>query len=172
MDTVLLHPKIVHLPITLAMLMPIITIGLAIAVKRSWLPFRVWVLPILLQGTLLATGVAAMQSGERDEEIAGRVVPEQAIETHEEAAEFFLWVALVGLIFLFGPTLRRRDQHTQPLAFALAAVATIAVLGAGYRVGEAGGELVYVHGAANAYSTAATVEGAFQEPPDHDADSD
>ena len=42
MDTLPLHPKIVHLPIALAVLMPLITAGLLIAWWRDMLPRRTW----------------------------------------------------------------------------------------------------------------------------------
>ena len=42
METLPLHPKIVHLPIALAVLMPLITAGLLIAWWRDMLPRRAW----------------------------------------------------------------------------------------------------------------------------------
>ncbi len=98
---------------------------------------------------------------------------ESAIERHEDLADQFLWMAggalLVMLIVPFAPV------PALARGAAVAAVfATVVVLGAGYRVGHAGGELVYVHGAASAFTGAR----AASEPPaagavrreDHDAD--
>ncbi len=159
MTELFFHPKIVHLPMALAVLMPLVAAALAIAWWRGWLPARAWALAVGLQAILVASAFLAMRSGERDEEIVERVVAERAIAVHEEAAEAFLIgsglvlaVAVGGLIF---------GKRRVGLAIAMGAtVGTVVVLGLGYRVGQAGGELVYVHGAAAAHVQAAGGQGA------------
>ena len=86
-----LHPKLVHLPIALAVLMPVLTGVLWIALLRGWLPLRAWLLAVGAQVLLLGSSVLAMRSGENDEERVERLVPEAALEAHEEAAERFTW---------------------------------------------------------------------------------
>ncbi len=151
MDALLFHPKIVHLPMALGMLMPLIAGGIALAWWRKWLPSRVWVLVVVLQGVLVASGVAALQSGEVDEDRVEQVVPERFIEEHEEAAEVFVGAsaAVLGVMLLALAAGRRRPGL--PLAAAATAGALV-VLGLGYRTGEAGGALVYEHGASAAYA--------------------
>jgi len=150
MDTLPLHPKLVHLPIALAVLMPMVSAGLLLAWFRDLLPKRAWVVAVALQAVLLASGVAAMRSGEGEEEAVERVVAESAIEAHEEAAEAFTWTA-GGVLLLFAAGLVLPAGAGRGAATA-ATAATLVVLFLGYRVGQAGGELVYQHGAASAYT--------------------
>lgn len=146
-----LHPKLVHLPIALAVLMPLLSFGLLAAWWRGALQRRTWILVIALQALLVGSGLLAMRSGEADEERVEQVVNEAAIEAHEEAAEIFVIGSGAVLVFALGAGLIRRERTAQGIA-ALAAVGTLGVLGLGYRTGQAGGELVYRHGAATAFA--------------------
>lgn len=146
-----LHPIVVHLPIALAALMPIISAGILIAWSKGALPHRTWVLAIVLQGVLVGSGIAASRTGEAEEDRVEQTVPEAAIEAHEEAAEGFVIGAAVVLALALGAGLIRRDSAARAVA-TLATVGTLGVLGLGYRTGKAGGELVYRHGAAAAYT--------------------
>lgn len=151
MDTLLFHPRIVHLPMALAIIVPLAALAVALCVARGWLPRRTWWLVVGLQALLVASSLAALQSGERDEERVERFVPEAAIEAHEEAAEGFtvaggVTLALMVLAGLLG------ERRFASAATAVAIAGTLAGLGLGVRVGQAGGELVYVHGAAAAHA--------------------
>lgn len=150
MDTLPLHPKLVHLPIALALLMPMVSAGLLLAWMRDLLPRRAWVVAVALQAVLVASSVAAMRSGSSEEETVERVVAESAIETHEEAAEAFTWTS-GGVLLLFVAGLALPAAAGRGAATA-ATAATLVVLFLGYRVGQAGGALVYQHGAASAYT--------------------
>ena len=149
-----LHPLFVHIPIALAVLMPMISVGLLVAWWRGVLPRRVWWIAVALQAVLVASGVAALRSGEADESRAETVVPESAIEAHEEAAEVFVIGSIGVLVIALAAGTVRTPRTAQALA-ALAAVGTLAVTGLGYRTGRAGGRLVYEHGAAAAYAEGA-----------------
>jgi hypothetical protein len=152
MESLLFHPKVVHLPIALSVLMPALTLGLALAWWRGWFPARTWVLAVVLQGLLVGSGLLALQSGEREEDRVENVVPEAAVESHEEAADVFVGAA-AGVFLLMGLALAfARTKAGLGLA-GVATLGTVIVLGTGYRVGQAGGELVYQHGAAAAYTT-------------------
>jgi hypothetical protein len=148
-----LHPIVVHLPIALAVLMPVISAGILIAWARGALQRRTWVLAIALQALLVGSAIAALRSGEAEEDRVEATVPEAAIEAHEEAAEGFVIAAAVVLVLALGAGLIRRDSAARAVA-TLATVGTLGVLGLGYRTGKAGGELVYRHGAAAAYTSA------------------
>lgn len=156
-NELLLHPKIVHLPIALSVLMPLVAGGLAVAWWRGWLPKRAWAVAIVLQGILLVSGLAAMQTGEVDEEAVEEVVAERYLDAHEDAAEIFVWGSAAVFALVLGAGLIRRDRIDLAMAGA-ATVGTLVVLGLGYRVGDAGGRLVYGHGAASAYVTSGSVE--------------
>ncbi|ACY13894.1 DUF2231 domain-containing protein [Haliangium ochraceum] len=153
MDSLFFHPKVVHLPIALGVLMPLLAGMILLAWWRTWLPARSWVLVIALQAILLASGLMAMQTGESEEDRVERVVPEVAIEEHEEAADVFVWASggVLGVMLL--ALALSRSKAGMPIA-ALATLGTLAVLGLGYRTGQAGGELVYRHNAASVYAGA------------------
>ncbi len=142
MDLTLLHPKIVHLPIALAVLMPVLTTAILFAWWRDWLPNRTWILALLFQAILVVSSIAALQTGEIDEERIEGTVAEAAIEAHEEAAEQFLWVTVVALFLLMPPVVLKRKGAALTAA-SIGVLSTLVVFGFGYRVGEAGGALVY-----------------------------
>jgi uncharacterized membrane protein len=160
METLPLHPKLVHLPIALAVLMPLISGGLLLAWWRDWLPRRAWWLAVALQGLLLASGLAARSTGEEDEERVEKVVPHDAIEEHEEAATGFLIGGGVTLALALGAALVRRREGLARGVAAATVVATLVTMWLGFRVGEAGGRLVYQYGAGAAFSAGGTKPGA------------
>ncbi len=152
MDQIFFHPKVVHLPMALAVLMPLVSAGLLAAWTTGLLPRRAWVVAVALQAVLVGSGVAALRSGEAEEERVERVVAETRIEEHEEAAEAFVWAAGAILVLHLAVAFLRRETLARGVA-AAAVAGTLVVLFLGYRTGEAGGRLVYEHGAASAYAT-------------------
>lgn len=154
MDALLFHPKLVHVPMALGVLMPLIAGGLLLAWWRKWLPQRAWFLAVGLQVILFGSGILALRSGEAEEHKVERVVAERFIEEHEEAAELFVWASggVLAVMLLGGALGSRRAAFP---AAAAATLGTLLVLGLGYRTGQAGGSLVYEHGAAQAYIGAA-----------------
>lgn len=153
MDQFLFHPKVVHLPIALAVLMPFVAGGVAFACWRGWFERRVWVIVLLLQAVLYGSGLVAMNTGEAEEERIEKIVAERYIEAHEEAAEAFVWASAIvlGLMILPMVLSQRRLRNATMMG---AWVGTFVVLGLGESTGETGGGLVYQHGAARAYVTA------------------
>lgn len=153
MDTLPLHPAIVHLPLGLAFVIPLVALGLTIALFRGWLPGRAWAVLVGLQLVLQLGGMAAMNTGEGEEEKVENVVPESRIEAHEGMAkQFMLGSALVLLVGIGGLFLSDEKKRYAALAVT---VGSMAVAGLAVRVGHAGGELVYTHGAASAYANQA-----------------
>ena len=173
MDALFFHPKLVHVPIALGVLMPLVSGGLLLAWWRAWLPRRGWLVAVALQATLLVSGVMALRSGQAEEERVEDVVAERLIEAHEEAAEVFVWASggVLALMLLAAALGSRRSAF--PLASA-ATLGAVVVFGLGYRTGEAGGALVYQHGAAQAHvalsSTGANVQPFAQQSGDEDDD--
>jgi uncharacterized membrane protein len=150
MDALLFHPKLVHVPMALGVLMPLVAGGLLLAWWRKWLPRRAWLLAVGLQVLLVGSGALALRTGEAEEDRVERIVAERVIEQHEEAAEAFVW-ASAGVLAVMVLAAALRSQRSSLSMATAASVGTLLVLGLGYRTGQAGGALVYQHGAAQAY---------------------
>lgn len=157
MTSLPLHPAIVHLPLGLAFIMPALAIGFGWALWTGRVRPRAWMALVALQTILFGAGLAAMKSGEQEEERVEAVVPHAALEQHEEYAEQFVWatgltLGLTALVVAFG---RARAMR----ALSAAAIAgTLVVAGLAVRVGHAGGQLVYVHNAGSAYAPKTAVK--------------
>jgi uncharacterized membrane protein len=148
-----LHPAVVHLPIALALLVPLLAFAALIAARAGWLPARAWAFVVLLQACLVGSAYVAIETGEDEEERVERVVAERHIEDHEERAERLLWGAgIVLLVGAAGLAPGRVGSLARPLGFAL----SLGVLALAVDVGHSGGELVYRHGAASAYTSDAS----------------
>lgn len=169
MDALLFHPKVVHIPMALGVLMPLIAGGLALAWWRGWLPWRAWLVAVGLQAVLLASGVVALRTGEAEEDRVERIVSESLIEAHEEAAEVFVWGSGAVLAMMLAAAAFNQKRSGVPIA-AVATLGTLVVLGLGYRTGQAGGSLVYEHGAAQAYTTSGAGDARTVPPPRGDDD--
>ncbi len=139
--------------IALAALLPLLA---AVAIRAGWVPARVWIAVVLLQGALVGSAWLALETGESEEERVEHVVPESRIEAHEEAAERLIPIAAAALgvtaLGLLGGALGTAGRTASLVAMAL-------VLGATVKVGHSGGELVYRHGAAQAYAQRADADG-------------
>ncbi len=144
-----LHPAIVHFPIALAVLVPALALAVFVAIRAGRVPARTWLAVVVLQAALVGFAWFAMETGEEQEEKVEKVVAERHIEAHEEAAERFLYIAIAAtLVSAAGLLQGGRGQAAR----AATLVAGLAVLAASVAVGHSGGELVYKHGAASAYT--------------------
>jgi hypothetical protein len=114
-----------------------------------------------------------MNTGEREEDRVEQVVAEERIEAHEEAAESFVWASAALLLLMTVPLVLAEGRARQAVALG-AFVGTLIVFGLGYNAGEAGGKLVYAHGAAQVYvANGGVSQGmvAGDEPQGGDSDS-
>ena len=144
-----LHPAIVHFPIVLVFLLPIFAIGALWAIRRGSAVRRAWAIPVAFSAALALSAWAAVQTGESQGDKVEDIVPGNAMDKHEDAAELFL--KLSGVLVLvtaagFAPGVIGRSARI------VAAAGAVAMVAVGANVGHSGGELVYVHGAASAYA--------------------
>jgi uncharacterized membrane protein len=170
MNTVPLHPALVHVPLGLAFVLPVVAAGIAFALWKGLLPRRSWLVLVALQAVLVAGAAVALKTGEQEEDRVERVVGEAVIHAHEEAAEVFLWVAAVVLAASAAVLVLPASLAT-PGAFAVLA-GTLVVTALAVRTGKAGGELVYRHGAASAYGPAPTAATVPASASRHGGDGD
>jgi uncharacterized membrane protein len=145
-----LHPAIVHLPLGLALVLPLVAAGLTAAVWRRGLPRSAFALLVGMQAVLVASGAAALQLGARDAHRVEAAVGEAAVERHEDRAEAFLWTA--GVVLALSAALLVVPARAAPALGAAVVAGTVAVAALGFVAGEAGGELVYLRGAAAVYA--------------------
>jgi hypothetical protein len=161
-----------ELPLALAVLLPPAAGAVLWYSRRRPDPVSLWRIAVLLHLLLALSAWSAVETGESDEEAVEAVVPEAALETHEERAEVFLvlvWcaaaIATAGL--LSGPA----GSLARHASGALTLIVAIVALG----VGHSGGELVYRYGAARVHTSTLSEEGAIDLPShrrDHDDDDD
>ncbi len=163
MTSLPLHPAIVHLPLGLAFVIPALAAGFAWAVWRGGLRRRAWLSIVALQAVLLSAGLVAMNTGEREEDRVKRAVPRAAIHQHEEYAEQFVWAAGITLVLAAVVLVSPRPALAKAVTVATVA-GTFVVAAAAIRVGHAGGQLVYAHNAAAAYSATANTPEVQKSP--------
>lgn len=145
-----LHPQFVHLPLALALILPILAIVLAFLIKSEKFPPQVWGIIVGLQLVATISGYVAMSLGENDEEVVEKVVGKEALHRHEEQAEMFVASSVASTAFSVTVIFVKLTAK-----FPLMIVSFILMLGQlflGVRSGQSGGALVYVHKAAEAYS--------------------
>jgi len=139
----------VHFPIVLAVLLPI-SAGWALwAVRKGTTARRAWAVPVFIAVALAVSAYVAVQTGESQDERVERVVAEQPLEAHEEAAETFLLLA-TGLALLVSAGLL--NGRAGNVARALSGIGAVGLVAVAAYVGHSGGKLVYQYGAASAYT--------------------
>ncbi|MEQ1691288.1 MAG: hypothetical protein ABMA00_08395 [Gemmatimonas sp.] len=144
-----LHPAIVHLPMAFVVLLPVAVAVAILVIRRGAIPWKVWAVAAAMHAMLALSAWASLATGDEAGEKAEKVIAEAPIESHEVAAETFLALS-VGALVIALVGLRADGIGTS--ARAVAAVGTVVLLVAGWRVGHSGGELVYRYGAASAYT--------------------
>lgn len=155
-----LHPAVVHFPIVLTLLLPLVALGALWAIRGGAAPLKAWGAVVALGGGLLLSSWAAVRTGEAQEERVEEVVSEAAMHGHEEAGERFLLLAGIGFLVLGAGLVPGIAGRTGRI---LGTAAALALVAAAWQVGHTGGELVYRHGAAVAYAGSAGPEGAVGE---------
>jgi uncharacterized membrane protein len=147
-----LHPSVVHFPIVFAVLLPLVIVWALWAIRRGSPAGRAWALPVAAALLMAAGTWVAVQTGESEEDRVEDVVGEEPLHEHEEAGEQIRLLAtglfaLTLLGFLSGTGGR--------VARVVALLGALVLTAAGVRTAHLGGELVYNHGAASAYTDGA-----------------
>ncbi len=142
-----LHPVMVHFPIALSVITPIIFFVVLVGITKYNWPFKAWVVPVIFQIVLFLSALGAKELGEDDEDKVKTVVQEVFIHDHEEWGERFVWVQL-GILVMTGSGLifpgRLRIKKVGAIVSGLGIIATVLV-------GHSGGQLVYKYNAGQAY---------------------
>jgi uncharacterized membrane protein len=145
-----LHPIIVHFPIALTFILPILILVFAYMIKTKKMSHLAWLVIIGLQVATTASGYIALETGENEEHAVEKVLDKKYIQAHEESAEIFVGFTVLALVLSVGTYFLRTElQFVAQLV--ICAVTLISAYFA-YNTGSLGGELVYRHGAAEAYT--------------------
>ena len=147
-NTLPLHPAVVHVPLGLALIMPALFAGLLWAVVTNRLPGRAWLVALALQAVLLGAAGVALVTGAQQEETAEARAGEAAIEAHARAGQAF--TALAGAtLAVAAVAFMVRNRRGPFVTLAATSIAMgLAVLVVGIRAGHQGGSLVHGGGPA------------------------
>ena len=140
----------VHIPLGIAIVAPFITLGQTIAIWRKWIPAKVWLAVVMALAALFIACFIAQRSGDAEHDRVAQVVPHEAIEEHEEAAELFTVIVGVNLGLAVVAWLLRNRRLGGILRLATVLVAFLMLVQA-VQTGHRGGLLVYKYGACRAY---------------------
>jgi uncharacterized membrane protein len=144
-----LHPAIVHFPIVLAILLPLVALFALWSGRAGADASRAWRPALLLAALLTVSSWAAVQTGKLQEDKVEDRVSQEAFEEHEEAGETFLILSGVLLVVMAGGALSGGVGRG---ARVLGTVGALALVLAAWQTGASGGELAYQHGAAALYA--------------------
>lgn len=157
-----LHPSIVHLPIVLTFIMPVLVVVFAWMIKNNKMSPKGWILIMGLQLAVVITGYVSLETGETEEEPVSKIVSKDYIHEHEEAAEIFVGSTVLALVLSIAAFFIRKEIQF-PVKLSIAVIGLISCYLA-YRTGHLGGELVYKHGAASAYGHVEESNGLLPTP--------
>lgn len=145
-----LHPLIVHFPMAVTFIIPVLDIIFALMIKKNKMTPKGWLIIIGLQLAVVVSGYVSLETGETEEHNVEKVVSKKVIHEHEEAAEIFVGSTVIGLVLSIAAFFIRKELGF-PVKLGIAAIGLVSCFLA-YRTGKLGGELVYKHGAASVYT--------------------
>lgn len=143
-----LHPAVVHFPLVLAVLIPFVAAVALVLALRSTAPRRPWILVVVMAAGLVLSAWVSVETGEQQEERVETVVPESVISHHAAAAETLFWASATLLVVALGGLASGRLGAA---ARGVTVAVSLVLFATAFRVGDSGGQLVYTHGAAQAY---------------------
>lgn len=153
-----LHPIAVHFPIVLGSLLPALALLLWWSIRKEWVVPKAWALVPAVALVYMLSALVASELGEEDEDKVEKIVREEVIEEHEEAAEVIPWVAGTLMIVSLAGFVKKYDDKAK---LAVVALSLVAIVPLGI-AGHTGGELVYKYGAARAHMSAADISAIGQ----------
>lgn len=143
------HPLIVHLPLALSFLLPPLVLTFALFQRKKRFPGEAWFVIVGLQILLTVSGYIALETGENDEALTKTILESRLVNEHEEAAEIFVGSTVITLVLGIAVAFLQASYvfRIQIIIFLLGLMSCYFA----YDTGLKGGELVYVHGAAEAF---------------------
>jgi len=149
------HPALVHLPLGVSLVLPLLAFLAAVAIWKGWVPKRTWWVIVLLQAMLAVGTFMTYQTGKHEKDLVGGIVDDAPVAAHEEAAEVFSVAVYATLVVSIAAGVAQASRLA-PVAHLLVAALGLVIVFLGMRVGHLGGRLIYVHNAAQAHLPEAT----------------
>lgn len=149
-----LHPLIVHFPIALAFVLPLLIVAFAYMLKMNKMSNSGWLIIIGLQIATTVSGYVALETGETEEHQVKKVLDKKLIHDHEENAEIFVGSTVIALVLSVATFFLRKEL--QIVAQMVIALVSLMSCYLAFNTGHSGGSLVYEHGAASAYAKVTT----------------
>ncbi len=150
------NPAVVHFPIVLAVLLPIAAASAIFAIRRNAPRRPTWIPVVGIAAALTLSSWIAVETGHDEEEAVENIVPASALHDHEKRVEVFFPMTVVVLLIVSAGLSKGQAGNVFRV---VAVVGALGLMILGLRVGNSGGELVYVHGAAGAYSDPGSGQG-------------
>ena len=144
-----LHPLIVHLPIAISFILPVLIVVFAQMIRNSKMSPGSWLVIIGLQLVVTISGYVSLETGETEEQKVEKVISRKLISEHEEASESFVGSSVLALVLSVGAFFIRKEFQFS-IKIGVGVLSRISAYLA-FATGKLGGELVYKHGAATAY---------------------
>ena len=151
-----LHSALVHVPLGLTVLAPIILTGLFLY-RKAEMAKKTWIFIILTQFIGAESAILAKEYAEQDEHIVESAISEQIIEEDEERAETFTSALIATLAISILAFFIKKENYSFYF-FSLTLFFQILVVGLGHQVGSSGGELVYKYGATKTFIEKSTIK--------------
>lgn len=146
-----LHPSIVHFPLALTFVLPILVLVFAWMIRDNKMSPKAWGIILGLQILVTVSGYIALETGETDEDIVSKVVSKEFISEHEQVAEIFVGTTVIGLVVSIAAFFIRKEFQFL-IKMVVLGIGLVSCF-FGYRTGLLGGELVYKHGAASVFTS-------------------
>ena len=146
-----LHPISTHLPIALALVIPVIMFLVLFFNMRGTWALSTWFIPVLLAALAFGGAYYARDMGGHDAgcviDAFGKEAVGEAIHEHAEWSGYFYWTYAGVFIIAFLGLILPRYKSLRLIAF----FASLGALIPMYYTGKLGGELVYEKGVAAAF---------------------
>ena len=148
-----LHPLIVHIPLVLSGLVPIVAGFLAFQTQKGRGSRKQWLVALALQAAIVIGVLIAIDTGGDEAGVVRSVVPRDAIHDHADAAHWFEYATFATLALIAAATFLR-DKRAAIVGWIAAVVALVTCV-IGIRVGHLGGKVVFEYDAPAAYKAPA-----------------
>lgn len=143
------HPFLAHIPLVLALFLPLVLGIIVVLVTKKKLPISSWWIAVSMQLLVVVFAYVALSTGEAEEDLVRQFVHKSFIGKHENIAEMFAGasVILLGLMMVALFVKENLAKHLRMVTCVL----SLLPLGIGLYAGRLGGEIAYAHGGAEAY---------------------